>query len=116
MNLLQGIDPTRPLFVSLNPKNEIAPELVFDRTEFDHPVFDAAAIAAQDQIAQLQGQNSTWFCGAHLRNGFHEDGLWSAVRVARHMGAAIPWEQQETFDAAQRKFPVPAPIPVAALS
>ena len=116
MNLLQGIDPTRPLFVSLNPKTEIAPELVFDRTEFDHPVFDAAAIAAQGRIAALQGQNSTWFCGAHLRHGFHEDGLWSAVTVARQLGAAIPWNRQERYNAAQRKYPLPAPFPVPALS
>ena len=117
MNRLQGIDATRPLFVSLNPKTEIAPDLVFDRTEFDHPVFDAAAIASQTRIAALQGTNSTWFCGAHLRHGFHEDGLWSAVTVARRLGARVPWELPETYDAAQRTYPrpaiFPAPLPAA---
>ena len=121
MNLLQGIDPNYPLFVSLNPKQPIAPDLVFDRTEFDHPVFDAAAIAAQDRIAGLQGERATWFCGAHLRHGFHEDGLWSAVRVARELGAAIPWDEavRPAYDAAQRKypkaagFPAPGPLPAA---
>jgi predicted NAD/FAD-binding protein len=114
MNRLQGIDQRHPLFVSLNPQREIPPHLVFDQTEFDHPVFDQAAIAAQDQVAALQGTQNTWFCGAHLRHGFHEDGLSSAVAVARQMGIAVPW-QQPAFDAVQRTpsrgplFAAPAP-------
>jgi uncharacterized protein len=52
---------------------------------FRHPVFDPAALAAQKTIAQMQGINRTWFAGAWLRNGFHEDGFASAVRIARHM-------------------------------
>ena len=120
MNRLQNIDPCTPLFVSLNPGRAIAPELVFDRAEFDHPIFDAAAITAQSGIAALQGQRRTWFCGAHLRHGFHEDGLASAVAVARQMGASVPWEQDtpEIYDAMQRKYPLQAPfaVPVAAAS
>jgi len=92
MNRLQGIDQNFPLFVSLNPKSLIDEKLVFDTTEFDHPVFDSAAIAAQEQVGALQGLRNTWFCGAHLRHGFHEDGLASAVHVARQLGSAIPWE------------------------
>ena len=93
MNRLQGIDERYPLFVSLNPKCAIDEKLVFDATEFDHPVFDNAAIAAQTKVQALQGARNTWFCGAHLRHGFHEDGLASAVHVARLLGSAIPWEQ-----------------------
>ncbi len=70
MNRLQNIDARYPLFVSLNPRREIPDELVFDRHEFDHPMFDAAAIAAQPQVQALQGIRHTWFCGAHLRYGF----------------------------------------------
>ena len=91
MNRLQGIDNRYPLFVSLNPKRAIADELVFDRAEFDHPVFDNEAVAAQSKVAALQGRRGTWFAGAHLGHGFHEDGLASAVTVARGLGAAIPW-------------------------
>jgi predicted NAD/FAD-binding protein len=91
MNRLQGIDPSRPLFVSLNPVRPIADKLVFDTATFDHPVFDAEAIAAQGKVAQLQGRRGIWFTGAHLGHGFHEDGLASAVTVARALGAAIPW-------------------------
>lgn len=91
MNQLQGIDPACPLFVSLNPAVDIPDSLVFDRHIFHHPVFDTAAIAAQSQVQALQGTRNTWFCGAHLGYGFHEDGLASAVRVARLLGSAIPW-------------------------
>ncbi|HEX4634830.1 MAG TPA: FAD-dependent oxidoreductase [Rhizomicrobium sp.] len=92
MNLLQGIDQRYPLFVSLNPKRDIPEALVFDACEFDHPVFDQGAIAAQGRIADLQGRRGTWFAGAHLGHGFHEDGLASAVRVAKALGMEIPWE------------------------
>ena len=91
MNLLQSIDAKYPLFVTLNPGREIAPENVFDRHDFEHPVFTHAAIAAQAEIPGLQGVQNTWFCGAWQRHGFHEDGLASAVNVAQQMGANIPW-------------------------
>jgi predicted NAD/FAD-binding protein len=103
MNLLQGIDNRYPLFVSLNPKRAIAEELVFDVAEFDHPVFDAAALAAQPRVAALQGRRGTWFAGAHLGHGFHEDGLASAVGVARALGSRIPWDAAAAVDAAQQK-------------
>lgn len=113
MNRLQGIDEKYPLFVSLNPKTPIDEKLVFDTAEFDHPVFDSAAIAAQAAVMALQGQRNSWFCGAHLRNGFHEDGLASAVHVARKLGAAIPWEGAETQPLAPWARPL-QPIPVLA--
>lgn len=92
MNRLQGIANDKPLFVTLNPKTPIAPQTVFDVAEFDHPVFDHRAVAAQDEVQALQGTSNTWFCGAHLRHGFHEDGLASAVHVARLLGAETPWQ------------------------
>ena len=120
MNLLQGIDDRAPLFVSLNPKRDIPEELIFDQTDFDHPVFDQAAIAAQVRVAALQGRRNTWFAGAHLGHGFHEDGLASAVRVARALGCAIPWDAARGLGAAQQKarppllvpgFPATGPVP-----
>jgi predicted NAD/FAD-binding protein len=110
MNSLQKIDPRYPLFVSLNPGRDIPEHLVFDRHEFDHPVLDTAAIAAQPRVQALQGTRQTWFCGAHLRHGFHEDGLASAVTVARLLGSAIPWEVPEVT---ARPWPAIA-APVAA--
>ncbi|MES2473372.1 MAG: FAD-dependent oxidoreductase [Pseudomonadota bacterium] len=111
MNSLQKIDPRHPLFVSLNPGRDIPDHLVFDRHEFEHPVFDTAAIAAQPRVQALQGTRQTWFCGAHLRHGFHEDGLSSAVTVARLLGSAIPWEAPERKT---RPWPGITTAPVAA--
>ena len=85
MNKLQNIPENDPMFVTLNPQGTIHESAIYDETVFRHPVFDPAALAAQKTIAQMQGINRTWFAGAWLRNGFHEDGFASAVRIARHM-------------------------------
>ena len=87
MNRLQNLPLEDPLFVTLNPEGPIPDALVYDETTFHHPVFDAAALQAQAGIAAIQGENRTWFAGAWLRNGFHEDGVASALRIARAMGA-----------------------------
>jgi predicted NAD/FAD-binding protein len=89
MNRLQNIPDEDPLFVTLNPGEPIPDQLVYDRTSFDHPVFDHAAIRAQEELAALQGANATWFVGAYLRHGFHEDGIASAMRVARQMRVTV---------------------------
>ena len=91
MNKLQSLDMERPLFVTLNPTRPIASEYVFDRHEFEHPIFNSAAIAAQKKLPFIQGKRNAWFCGSYTRYGFHEDGLQSAVQVAQSMGASIPW-------------------------
>ena len=92
MNSLQNLDPDFPLFVTLNPGREPKADLVYDRHEFSHPIFDRPAIHAQGRILDIQGQNNIWFCGAYQRYGFHEDGLLSAVIVAKSFEAEIPWE------------------------
>ena len=92
MNNLQSLDPQYPLIVTLNPGREPEPALVYDRHVFSHPIFDRPAIEAQGRIAGIQGQNNIWFCGAYQRYGFHEDGLLSAVYVAKALGASVPWE------------------------
>ncbi|PJE27816.1 Predicted NAD/FAD-binding protein [Pseudooceanicola antarcticus] len=83
MNKLQNIPENDPLFVSLNPVVPVREETIYDQKTFRHPVFDGPALEAQGRIAQIQGQNGTWFAGAWLRHGFHEDGFASAVRVTR---------------------------------
>lgn len=83
MNRLQNISEDDPLFVTLNPQKPVRDELIYDEVSFDHPVFDRAALDAQARIAARNGDNSTWFAGAWLRFGFHEDGFASAVRIAR---------------------------------
>ena len=91
MNRLQNIPDDVPLFVSLNPLHEIPEKHIFDETVLSHPVFDQAAIAAQERLPAIQGRRGAWFCGAYTRYGFHEDGLLSAVNVAKAMGAAPQW-------------------------
>jgi hypothetical protein len=85
MNSLQPIPHDDPLFVTLNGTRPIRDALVHDRVTFRHPVFDHAALAAQDRLRAMNGARSTWFCGAWMRNGFHEDGFASAVDVVEAM-------------------------------
>jgi predicted NAD/FAD-binding protein len=91
MNALQGIDQSKPLFVSLNPPFEPDPDLTFGRYICDHPQYNAAAFAAQKRLGDIQGQRHTWFCGAWTGYGFHEDGLRSGLAVAQSLGASVPW-------------------------
>lgn len=85
MNRLQNIPEDDPLFVSLNPEIAIRDEAIYDETTFRHPVFDHAALDAQRHIAAMQGQRRSWFAGAWLRNGFHEDGFATALRITRQL-------------------------------
>lgn len=92
MNRLQHIPNTTPLFVTLNPPEKPAPEMVVHREDYDHPIFDAKALAAQSRLWQLQGMRRTWFCGAHFGAGFHEDGLQAGLAVAEQLGGVRrPW-------------------------
>ena len=85
MNSLQPIPQDDPQFVTLNTDRPIRDDLIHDVNTFHHPVFDVAAFAAQDRIRTMNGTRNTWFCGAWMRNGFHEDGFASAVDVVQAM-------------------------------
>ncbi len=91
MNNLQPLETDIPIIVTLNPGHEPDPKLVYNDYLFDHPVFDEAAITNQGRIDNIQGANRFWFCGAYQRYGFHEDGLDSAVRMAKRMGVNPTW-------------------------
>lgn len=91
MNVLQGIDASRPLFVTLNPQTPPAEHLTFGRYAYDHPQFNRDALAAQHAIQSRQGMRNTWFAGAWLGYGFHEDGLASGLDVALRLGGRVPW-------------------------
>ncbi len=86
MNSLQPWLRADPLFVTLNTQHAIDPALIWDEVTFAHPVYDVAALAAQRAVAAMNGRDATWFCGAWMKNGFHEDGLSSALDVARGLG------------------------------
>ena len=81
INKLQPLPFNTPVVVSLNPTTEPRADTVHGEFDYAHPVFDAAAIAAQSRVPMLQGCANTWFCGAWTRYGFHEDGLASGLAV-----------------------------------
>ncbi|MEI7670070.1 MAG: FAD-dependent oxidoreductase [Pseudomonadota bacterium] len=91
MNHLQGIDKNYPLLLTLNPIEKIKEEDIFDIHEFEHPVYNLEMIEAQNNFHKIQGKNASWFCGAHLRYGFHEDGATSGMNVAKMLGAKELW-------------------------
>jgi predicted NAD/FAD-binding protein len=92
MNRLQPLPVTEPVFVSLNPVRAPRDELVLREERYEHPIFDAAALAAQRRLWTLQGRRRTWFCGAHFGAGFHEDGLQAGLAVAEALGGVRrPW-------------------------
>jgi predicted NAD/FAD-binding protein len=86
LNRLQSLDAGVELCVTLNRSAEIDPDRIIRRLDYAHPVFTRAGIAAQRRHAEISGRNRTHFCGAYWAWGFHEDGVQSAVRVARELG------------------------------
>ncbi|MDE9449583.1 FAD-dependent oxidoreductase [Aliiroseovarius sp. Z3] len=90
MNKLQNIPEDDPLFVTLNPSTPIAADKIYDEVTFAHPVFDKAALRAQQELRAMQGLNRTWFAGAYHRHGFHEDGIASAMRIVRMINQDQP--------------------------
>ena len=87
LNKLQPLPFSRPVIVSLNPHREPDPASVLAEIDYEHPVFGAGADTAQARLPALQGTRRTWYCGAWTRNGFHEDGLVSALAVASALEA-----------------------------
>lgn len=78
MNILQGLRSPEAVCVTLNRSAAIDPAKVLRRLVYHHPSFTRAAVAAQGRLAELNGVNNSYFCGAYWRNGFHEDGVASA--------------------------------------
>ncbi len=94
MNRLQNIDSATPLFVTLNPPRDPAPDTVFGEYEYAHPFFDSGAFDAQAQFDRVQGRGGIWHAGAWLGYGFHEDGLRSALRVVEALGVRPDWARE----------------------
>ena len=92
MNRLQNIAGPDNLFVTLNPVTPVREDLVLQQFDYDHPIFDRAAIDAQARLGSVQGTRRTWFAGAWQRYGFHEDALMSALSVAAQLGVQAPWQ------------------------
>mgnify|MGYP000228630197 CR=1 FL=1 len=91
LNRLQPLPTAKPIIVSLNPWREPEHKTVYREINYAHPVFDAAAIAAQSSINAISGTNRTFYAGAWLGYGFHEDGFASAVRAAGRLAPLPEW-------------------------
>ncbi|MCM2328789.1 MAG: FAD-dependent oxidoreductase [Lysobacter sp.] len=91
INRLQPLPFASPVMVSMNPVEAPREDRVLASFDYHHPAFLEGSDEAKHRVASLQGRARTWFCGAWTRYGFHEDGLLSAIRVARQMGVPIPW-------------------------
>jgi predicted NAD/FAD-binding protein len=89
LNRLQRLDEDREYLVSLNPEAKPVSESVIRRMSYSHPVFTRRSVETQSELPRINGRNRTHFCGAYFGNGFHEDGLASAVAVADDLGVAF---------------------------
>lgn len=86
MNRLQNLPGTIPYCVTLNAQSSIDSAKVLRTMQYNHPLYTKEAVAAQDRWAEISGQRHIHFCGAYWSYGFHEDGLTSAIRVAKQLG------------------------------
>src|SRR5690606_18624477 len=94
MNQLQGVSEKTNYFVSINAPDGIDESRVLKRIPYEHPLFDVDAVNTQARLPELNRlgrDQTTYFCGAWFRYGFHEDGLLSAVNLCRDLLGEEPW-------------------------
>lgn len=87
MNILQHINAPHTLCVTLNSTHSIEPDKVLRKFVYHHPVFTLQSVRAQERKQEVSGLNNTWYCGAYWHNGFHEDGVRSALDVVTQIQA-----------------------------
>jgi uncharacterized protein len=92
MNILQNLQSPEPILVTLNHTDFINPAKVIKRLKYTHPLYTITGAAAQARHAEISGQNRTGFAGAYWRNGFHEDGVVSALAALQHFEASFQRE------------------------
>jgi predicted NAD/FAD-binding protein len=86
MNILQSLDAPEPFLVTLNHSDAIDPDRIVKRIAYDHPLYTPRGVAAQARQREINGAHRTYYCGAYWRNGFHEDGVVSALAALEHLG------------------------------
>lgn len=89
MNILQGLQSQRDYLVTLNGSSGIEPSRILETVTYEHPVFTTETMAAQRRHAEINSGNRTFFCGAYWRNGFHEDGVVSALDALQHFNEEL---------------------------
>jgi predicted NAD/FAD-binding protein len=85
MNRLQDVSKNMPYFVSINPHDDLAPNKILRTIDYEHPLFDLPAIAAQQQLQQLNSSGPVYFCGSYFNYGFHEDAFTSAINLCTRL-------------------------------
>jgi predicted NAD/FAD-binding protein len=95
MNILQGIKAPATFCVTLNHSLTINPEKIIDLFQYRHPVFTPESIEAQKRHAEINGAYRTYYCGAYWRNGFHEDGVVSALTALKHFKESLQNGQRD---------------------
>ena len=94
MNVLQGLASDTPLLVTLNREDDIDPGRVMKRIVYHHPLYTPAGVAAQARHGEIDGVRNTYYCGAYWRNGFHEDGVVSALQALEHFNHRTTHEER----------------------
>ena len=89
MNILQSLNSSRTFCVSLNSGDHVDRAKIIKDLSYDHPLFTVASIEAQGRKNEISGKNNTFYCGAYWRNGFHEDGVMSALEVCKNFGEIL---------------------------
>lgn len=95
MNVLQHLQTRRTVCVTLNDTADIAPDQILGEYRYSHPVFTVARESAQQRHGEVIRRGRTSFCGAYWGNGFHEDGVNSALAVCRAFGVRPGWQTDE---------------------
>jgi len=92
LNRLQNLSTTEDVFLTLNPLKPPRAETCVTTFDYEHPLFDTAALSAQPELWSLQGVRNTWFCGSYFGYGFHEDALQAGLAVGEALGGELrPW-------------------------
>ena len=89
MNILQGIESKHTFCVTLNNTEAIDPAKIIKRVNYTHPGFTPLSVTAQQQHHVINGTHNTWYCGAYWANGFHEDGMVSAIKAVEHFNETM---------------------------
>ena len=85
MNQLQGVSDRKNYFVSINPHEDLDENKIIKSLDYEHPLFDLAAIKAQDSLKELNKNGPVYFCGSYFKYGFHEDAFASAVQLCEEL-------------------------------
>ena len=92
MNILQNLNTSLNIFVSLNPYKKPKKDLIHKILYYEHPVFNLETNKAQNELDIIQGKNNIYHTGAWTAYGFHEDGIKSAVKITKLLDVQIPWD------------------------